>query len=64
MGLEAEEWASRLGGGGCGGEEGEGAALMGLITYVFTHTTRLKKKAAPYFELMNKKKKSFEHFSV
>ena len=28
-------------------------------------TTRLKKKkAAPYFELMNKKKKSFEHFSV
>ena len=38
MGLEAEKWASRLGGGGCGGEEeGEGAALMGLITYVFTH---------------------------
>ena len=37
MGLEAEKWASWLGGGGCGGEEGEGAALMGLITYVFTH---------------------------
>ena len=38
MGLEAEKWASRLGGGGCRGEEeGEGAALMGLITYVFTH---------------------------
>ena len=27
-------------------------------------TTRLKKKAAPYFELMNKEKKLFEKFSV
>ena len=31
---------------------------------VFDATTRLKKKAAPYFELMKKKKKSFELFSV
>ena len=27
-------------------------------------TTRLKKKAAPYFELMNKENKLFESFSV
>ena len=29
-----------------------------------TCKTRLKKKAAPYFELMNKKKKSFKSCSV
>ena len=28
------------------------------------NTTRLKKKAAPYFELMCKKKKLFENFSA
>ena len=31
---------------------------------VYCFTTRLKKKAAPYFELMYKKKKLFENFSV
>ena len=29
-----------------------------------THTTRLKKKAAPYFKLMYKQKKMLENFSV
>ena len=39
------------------GDEGKGEWEKGIDERVCT--TRLKKKAAPYFELMNEKKKSF-----
>ena len=38
--------------------------VRSVETVTSVYTTPLKKKVAPYFELMNKKKKLFEHFSV
>ena len=38
--------------------------LHGICIIYCNSTTRLKKKAAPYFELMNKTKKLFENFAV
>ena len=43
---------------------GQTGDLKVQMEYRWTTTTRLKKKAAPYFGLMKKKKKSFELFSV